>query len=398
MSPDPSSPCLAPWKALSVRADGRVHADCQFSESYGSLQDSDLRQLWQSPVARDLRTATAEGKFHLGCGNCKAKEQSLGHSRRVFFDHILGRSSADAWLNLNSNLDLRHLEISLSNLCNLSCRMCNSVSSSNWISQDNILSRHKELDRPQSGKLFSLTDESVNRLFAEPELFKNLSHLSFRGGEPMMDARLVQILERFIELKLARQMTVDISTNGTLMPGNFSALAQEFKKVDLYVSVEAVGELYRYIRGGDRFSIDHLESRLKWFREIPNCNLIFAVTVSVYNILRLSEVWRWFNEIRGATDELNMTNIVVRPNYLNFQILPENLRLIAIRDLENSEIPKGDAGRSLLLNALRKEYFDPITQRTLIAKFLKFNDEVDQLRQTRLLDVLPELSFLYDLK
>ena len=242
--------------------------------------------------------------------------------------------------------------------------------------------------------------------FSNPHPFRNLKHIALQGGEPLMEEKNLELLQKFVDWGLARQITIDLSTNGSILSKQIQDLIPKFKSVDMYISIEAVGELYQYIRGGTHFSVSDLERNLYQFRRISNLNIFFAVTTSVYNILYLSPLLEWFDGIRQAGEEMVMSNTVVRPEYLSFHILPKKLKALARQRLQelsgtkdlaaNTSRRFGDAGRGLIVRNLQKELYTPVRKRELIDQFLSFNRAIDELRGTSLLDVAPDLALLFD--
>ncbi|MBY0384026.1 twitch domain-containing radical SAM protein [bacterium] len=404
----PNPPCLAPWIALAVKPNGDVAPDGQYSLTYGNIKTQSLEEILNSDSFRKLRSDFSNNKFGPGCTNCENKEKTLGHSRRIFFEHTLRRFNLELPQNNDSEINIQYLDLNLSNKCNLKCRMCNSISSTSWFVEDRELFKKfgPHLHRPEKPQSSKVEIEHIVRLFQNRNLFKNLSSVALRGGEPLLEIENIKVLEKLVEWDLAKQVTLDISTNGTVVSSEMIKLMSYFKQIDLYVSVDGAGELYKYIRGGDKFSIQDLEKNLLVFREIPQLTPMFTVAVSIYNILKLDELWDWFETIYKVGDEFTFSNAVVRPAYLNFQILPNDLKKRALLKLENSRILEGphhsgrrllgDSGKQLIRSSLQQEIFTPEQKIKLIKNFCEFNQELDRWRGTHLLEVVPELAPLFD--
>lgn len=402
-------PCLAPWIALAIKPNGDVAPDGQYALSYGNIKTQSLEEILASSEFKKLRTDFEKKDFGDGCKNCQNKENTLGHSRRIFFEHTLRRFNFDLQQNTDDKVDIQYLDLNLSNKCNLKCRMCNSVSSTSWFAEDRELFKKfgSYLHRPEKPQSSKIEIEHVLKLFSNRRLFKNLKYVALRGGEPLLEAENIKVLEKLVEWELAPQITLDISTNGTVVSDELIHLMSHFKQIDLYISVDGAGELYRYIRGGDKFSIKDLEKNLIVFRQLPQLTLMFTAAVSIYNIFKLDELWNWFETIYSAGDEITFSNAVVRPAYLNFQILPEEMKKVALQKLESSRILEGphhsgrrllgDSGKQLIRASLQKEIFNLEQKQKLIRQFCGFNQELDRLRGTQLVDLVPELSPLYEL-
>lgn len=402
--------CLAPWRALSIKANGDVGPDAQYGSRYGNLFQNDLDEILKSKDAVDLKRDFVEGRFGQYCGSCEKKEKTVGHSRRLFFEHTIKPLMTSQDLDTLDEPDIYYLDLNLSNTCNLKCRMCNSVSSTSWISDEKVLLSKgvRTYHRPKDNRPVKIELNKVLEIFKNPKPFRNLKYLALRGGEPLLEIENIKVLEKFIEWDLAKNITLDISTNGSVISDDIKSLMEEFRETHLYLSIEGAGPLYNYIRGGDKFSIADLENKIKIFRSISNVTIIFAVTVSIYNIFSLDLLWNWLDGVYQSGDEIIMTNAVVRPEYLNFQILPRSMKMDALGRLEASGIREGphhtgkrlvgDIGKTLIRQSLLNEVFTPQQKRHLIKQFTEFNQDVDELRKTRLGDVAQELLPLFSVQ
>ncbi len=404
-----SHPCLAPWLALSVKPNGDVGPDAQYAKSYGNILTQSLEEILSGGEFRTLRTEMQQQKFATACVNCATKESTLGHSRRIFFEHTLRRFNLELPQKNDGEINLQYLDLNLSNKCNLKCRMCNSVSSTSWLAEDRELVQKfgSRLNRPEGLRAEKIELQSILKIFSNRELFKNLQYVALRGGEPLLEAEGIKVLEQLVEWQIAPQVILDISTNGTMVSPQLLKLMSHFKQIDLYVSVDGAGELYRYIRGGDKFSIEELERNLLQFRKIPQLTVMFTAAVSIYNIFKLDELWDWFEKVYQPHDEITFSNAVVRPAYLNFQILPQRMKELALQRLENSRILEGphhsgrrllgDSGKQLIRASLKKEVFSSEKKSLLVSQFCEFNTELDRMRGTSLLKVVPELTPLFQI-
>lgn len=395
--------CLAPWKAILVHSDGSISPDHQFKYSFGNLRNGTLKELMKSTEATALRAKILNGEVPEGCENCIKKEKSVGHSRRIFFDHKLNKNS-ERTKSLPQAEAVEFLELNLSNLCNLKCRMCNSVSSSSWISEEKLLATMDipDIHLPIDPCLKKVSDGEVEKFLQDPESLLNLKYVALRGGEPLMNIQTLRILQKLIDWGVATRITLDLSTNGTIFSEDILRILEQFKSVDFYVSVEACGDLYAYIRGGSEYSLKSIHENLKRVRQLSNTNLIFVNTVSVYNVYYLSEWIDWVVGLGGRNDELSLSNVVVRPEFLNFQILPLDFRLKAQEKLKSNrsihshatktEIKFRDTGYEQVCRSLGHEIFDEQRRRLLMTRFVAYNQALDKLRGTSLLKVAPELA------
>ena len=362
--------CFAPWHALSIRFNGDVVPDCVYVGRHGNLLKDTLPEIFAHIGLQTTKNSIKLGSLPKNCEQCTAKENVAGHSRRKFFEQTLNPMLKQYDYSKDVN-DIYFLEFNMSNVCNLKCRMCSGVNSTAWIKDDLKLSTNSKFLRPIYDPEFgyrTLPIEIVDRLFAYPKYFKNLQYVNIKGGEPYMEPANKKIMERLIELGLAKNITLDISTNGTVVDSEFDALALEFKHTKWNISIEGVGKLYEYIRGGDNFSFEQLESNLQHFDKFDR--VIFAGTVMTYNVCHLKEIVEWYDKIKKSHYELYTSNVVTTPAYLNPSILPINILK--------------DTGYTHQANSTAH-----------LQTFIDYTKELDQIRNTNILEVCPELKSLF---
>lgn len=360
--------CYAPWHALSIRFNGDVVPDCVYTGRHGNLLRESLPEIFSNVGLQKTKDSILNGILPLECQQCTKKEKVAGHSRRIFFEKELNPliKSFDP-----NKTDIVFLEFNMSNKCNLKCRMCSGVNSTAWIKEDIKLSNNPCFKRPTDHPDFgyhNLSEKIVDRLFEYPEYFKNLQYVNIKGGEPYMEPANKKIMEYLIKFDLAKNITLDISTNGTIIDKEFDELALQFKNTKWHVSFEGTGKLYEYIRGDNTFSFKAFQTNLKEFKKFHN--VILAGTVMTYNVCHLKEIKEWFDGIKEDNFNLVLNNVVVTPEYLNPCLLPD----------------------SILKNTGYKHNPDLAYQ---LKSFIEFTKELDKIRKTNVLDVCPELRNLF---
>lgn len=362
--------CYAPWHALSIRFNGDVVPDCVYTGRHGNLLTESLPEILANRGLKDTRNSIINNILPDNCAQCTRKESIDGHSRRIFFQNVLNPMLKPYDYSTEVN-DIYFIEFNMSNICNLKCRMCSGVNSTAWVKEDLKLASNLNFYRPVDHIEFgyrNLPDTIVDRLFEYPEYFKNLQYVNIKGGEPYMEPANKKIMRRLIDLGLAKNIILDISTNGTIIDLEFDELALQFKETRWHVSIEGTGKLYEYIRGGNNFTFEQLEHNIQEFSKFTK--VMFAGTVMTYNVCHLDEIRSWFESIRRSNFELHLSNIVTTPGYLNPCLLPDNIL----------------QGTGYQCSADLSEE---------LPRFIEFTKAVDQLRDTNVLDVCPELSSLF---
>lgn len=360
--------CYAPWHALSIRFNGDVVPDCVYTGRHGNLLTETLPEILNHIGLQQTRDSILQGVLPKNCNQCTNKERISNHSRRIFFENTLNPLILKTYDYSKPVDDIYFLEFNMSNVCNLKCRMCSGVNSSAWIKEDIKLSQNKFFMRPIDNEEFgyrTVPITIIDNLFAHSKYFKNLQYVNIKGGEPYLEPTNKIIMKYLIDMGIAKNITLDISTNGTILDNEFDELALQFKETKWHISIEGVGTMYEYIRGGDNFTFEQLQENIKVFEKFDR--VIFAGTVMAYNVCHLTEIREWFNTIKKDHFELYLSNVVTTPAYLNPCLLPQDI-------LEHT----GFNHDSTVANEL--------------TAFIEYTNSVDLIRGTDVLTVCPELE------
>lgn len=394
--------CLAPWHSLTVKWGGNVVPDIIYKNKLGNINKQTLREILDGAEHRALREAHRSRVIPDACVGCKTKEQT-GRSRRQFFWDKLDWDVRHASKNLTVDTvpDIRYLDFTVSNKCNLKCIHCNPFVSTGWTKDGKALNK---LNRSYWGQqptgFHGAQTDFMDNLFADPDVFRNLQWVALRGGEPLYDERCIEILQWFVDAGLSHNIMLDISTNATVFNDEFRILFAQFKHVELMVSVEATDELYSVVRG-DTHSWSDLNSNIERFYEIENLEMVFAVTVMITTVFDLPNVWNWFNKYHATRASISMSNVVVNPEYLNITNMPVNLKQQALEKIQDipseaywppgsyhSEEFEYQTGIDDIRKGLQNNEYDEHAWQS----FLQYTQDLDKLRNTDTFKLIPELN------
>jgi sulfatase maturation enzyme AslB (radical SAM superfamily) len=341
---------MHPFTGLATREDGAIKVCCR-SQPIGWIQKETLEEAWNNDAMKEVRRQVLNDERPEVCRPCFDLEDQGVESLRQ--RHIAG-IIPEARINLYPDaLDALHddytmpfefptMEIKLNNLCNLKCRMCNPLDSTQWKDWDQVTEFYKKeknylvptveklVDTP--GKYIGPFDDSANWWQSFGKLLPHFRRVEFAGGEPLMDPYHYKILDRLavhgsnIELKYA--------TNGTTLGIKGGRTIYDywpkFKSVAVNVSIDGLHDTYEYIRGNGKFS--EVEYNIKEMKKIPTVSrIVGAFTVQANNILQIDRVIDYFLR------EMKIVFYSHRVNYpraLSAQVLPRALKDQVIAKLE----------------------------------------------------------------
>lgn len=411
--------CVLPWLHRFVNLGGEVQLCCtaeEFDHSY-IRQDSNQAinitdglsdaQIGSTRHMRDIRLSMLKGDWPAACGRCRLTEETGGCSRRQAENQHFDRHIP--WILENTDkhghapVRIRSRDYRLGNLCNLRCRMCHPKASKLLMKEWNEVAR----PRLRIGPKLAAEYENMS-WFHNQQLWddftvhcRDLEHLHFAGGEPLIIPEVQKALEICVAQGVASQIELTFNTNMTKIPDRHRELWPQFKTVNLLCSIDAYGELNDYIR-----------YPAKWARLARNLDIIdqqhealnlgratLSVTVQIYNIFHLHELIDYCHErfsfIRGMPNLVHLS----APDYFNVQHLPDDLKQKAIEGIQALKDRLTLAGETTGLNQIDSvlSYINMGEHSLYLMKeFQRVTRIFDQLRDENLTELVPELGPLME--
>jgi len=329
---------MHPFTGLATREDGAIKVCCR-SQPIGFIQNQTLEQAWNNDAMRTVRRQVLSNEQPAVCKPCFDLEaQGVESLRQRHIRDSYPESRINLYPNALDSLqddftmpfELPTIEIKINNLCNLKCRMCNPLDSTQWKDWKEVESFYQDEGNylVDAVRKLGLTKAPYIGLFENKDDFwKNLEKLlpyfrrvEFAGGEPLMDPTHYKILDMLarhgnnIELKYATNGTVTGIKGGRTIHDYWP----KFKKVSVNVSIDGLHDVYEYIRGNGKFN--EIEDNIKVFKSFPNVDYVVgACTVQAGNIMQLPEIIDYFLNKMGIVFYSHRVNY---PNVLSAQCLP----------------------------------------------------------------------------
>lgn len=304
--------CNAPFTSLYLDPAGEVRACCQNEwMRLGNVSEQRLPDIWNGPELARLRAAVAAGDLGLGCELCV-----LAHDRgapEAAFLHVFDRLAPEP-----SPPYPQRLELAISNACNLQCTMCNGDLSS-------AIRIHRER-RPAARDPYDAT------FFADLDAFlPHLREVVFLGGEPLLAAPSLRIMERLVDRGL--DPMCHITTNGTQWNARIERLLRSLP-VHVAVSVDgATDATFEAIRVGARRA--EVLANIDRYREAAGQGDAVSIAFSLQrdNWRELGAVLRW-----AESQQLSVyVNEVVHPSWASLLHAPTDELTRILAALEEEE-------------------------------------------------------------
>jgi MoaA/NifB/PqqE/SkfB family radical SAM enzyme len=376
--------CILPWMHLATNASGNLRVCCNSTPGKNFITKEDgtpyklykdsLEEAWNSEVYKTIRKQMLDGERPEMCTRCFREEDAGVRSARQAWND---KWKEDIEYTLDAPFDIKYVDLRLGNLCNLKCRMCNPYASNQWVKEWNLVEdalspseyeRLKNMDWPEQEKTWK-------NLFAIAE---TVDEIYLTGGEPTIIKEQHRLLDFFIDRDIAHKVKLKYNTNLTNVPKDLIWKWAKFKSVQLNCSIDATGELDRYIRYPSNW--ETIERNFVQIRRLYNANIEIHCTVQMYNILHLNKLIEWALPFEHKI----YFNILNHPEYLNIRCLPAQLKDLAQERLqEYTHLPKV---QGIIDYMWKEDWSDKLDA------FYDYTDKLDKSRKQNLYDIVPEFK------
>ena len=388
--------CIYPWIHLHAYPTGEAYPCCHAEMGVGQVgncRTNTLEEIWHNDAMTKLRSDMLSETKNATCGRCYEQEES------GFFS---GRKSANKHhghhiKKLDTNpFEMTYWDIRFSNLCNLKCRSCGHIFSSQWYQDQAKLAGGNWKDRNQVLNYAGRTEIDMWE-----QLLPHIDHVEqiyFAGGEPLLMEEHYRILD-----ELVRRERFDVrliyNTNFThtdLKGKSVFDYWKLFDRVAVGASLDAQGPAAEYIRKGTHWAdVEH--NRRLMLEICPQVDFYISTTLSIMNAQSLPGFHRdWVEKGLICAQDLNV-NILQDPPHYRIDIAPreykEELSTLYLTHLMwlREQDPLGRATQGfesamVFMNATDNTH--------LIDTFWRKTNELDSIRNESWQRVLPELAAL----
>lgn len=287
--------CCAAWNDLHRDQQGRLY----------NVTTHTLTEAWNSPLLKQTRLDLINGEKPAVCRYCWDRENATNTAgtstrlqaanRRVAIEDITDR--IEYAQTHNGELSNDHLafdfQLSIGNLCNLACKMCNPGYSTQYQKfynkLDNITTPIVSFDWPVTQSL--------------PEIFKDhidsIQRIFFTGGEPTLIPEVVNFIDY---LSSNPNITIWPSTNCTNLNKNLLDSLSKFNEIWLNLSLDGMDDIAYIQRTPSNWaSIEkNVDMLINWINEQTKqgkqIRTTLITTVTLINLHHVLDFWKYFSD------------------------------------------------------------------------------------------------------
>ena len=426
--------CSSPWLHLKINYSGR-YIVCRWqsipepSTSVMNIRDTSLLEFYNSMRMRDFRSRLLLNDALPECSDC-AYEDSFGKTsgriRQLYRSKLDDMDSFDdMYLNSphyeqfqysadNNGKSTGHpydLQINLTNVCNGACIMCSPSLSSRLNVDYQKLTKYNPIlfPLPKKFECWASDPVVVKKFVKDLSELPSIEYIHLLGGETLLLDSFYTICDALIESGLSKQIFLGTTTNLTVYSDRLEKIIPEFNRFHIGLSIESVNPLNDYIRyvSDITSALSTLEKFLALREKFPTIHLTLRITPNVFSIFYIDEVIQYMcdHNITGES-----CNILSYPTQLRIELLPDDLRLIAIEKLKKV-IDKNSLERGTVVNArsnglikqviaaVAYSYVDVLEEMTLPVDgekcrhdLVNFIKGFESIRNNSILDYAPEFE------
>jgi radical SAM protein with 4Fe4S-binding SPASM domain len=394
--------CILPWIHLHAAPNGDVYPCCHSmnTTSVGSAKTHTLKQVWNSDAQKQIRQNMLNETFSNECRRCYEQEDagffSGRRSANKHFGHYIDKIDQTHDDGTQPEFAMTYWDIRFSNLCNLRCRSCGHIFSSQWY-QDQAKLAGEEWKKNNKPLLYAGQTEVDMWEQLEPHL-DYVEQVYFAGGEPMLMEEHYNILE-----ELLRRGRTDVrliyNTNFThtdLKGKSVFEYWKKFKNVAVGASLDGSGARGEYIRKGTDWSVVE-QNRRDMLKICPQVDFYISATLSIFNALHLPDFHQdWVDKGLIRPHDFNV-NILQDPRHYRVDIATsEYKQQIKQRYLQHLEWlrPQDPLHRATVGFESAINFMEATDNSVLIEQFWAKTNQLDIIRNESCLDIIPELKAL----
>lgn len=389
--------CMIPWLHMHAFPDGRAFPCCLSEPDHpiGNLKTQTMREIWNDTPLKQMRTNMLNNVPCKECTKCYEQENSklfsMRESANKNFGHHIGIVDDTKPDGTYDDFKLRYYDIRFSNLCNFACRTCGGIFSSNWYKDEKAAGWDPK--HPQVMYAGKDEDDMWEQM---QEHIPHLEQIYWAGGEPLIMKEHWKVLDELVKREMFHVRLI-YNTNFSELKFKGRDVLEMWKLFDCVsvgASLDGSYERGEYIRKGQNWK-ETVENRERMLEICPNVDFYVSSTVSMMNVLHISDFHREWVDL-GLLRPMDWNiNILQHPHRYRVDVLPEHLKQQAKEKLEAhiewlrplDSLTRATSGYEGIINFMMQQ--DSTHE---LKSFFHTNDIIDRVRDEDFFKVFPELN------
>jgi MoaA/NifB/PqqE/SkfB family radical SAM enzyme len=388
---------------MATYNDGKALLCCVAkSDPNTNLNQSSIKDVWNGELFRSARLKMLNGEQVESCKTCYTEESVGIRSHRqieniVWIKKLGFNRIQDLISNTNDdgsvNHDLITVDLRLGNTCNLQCVMCRPVDSSKWFKHATILAKELKSDAKwdwqHKVKNYDVKNfewyKDADFLESFYQSASNIKHIIFGGGEPLYIKEHKEIIKALVDKGYSRNIELRYHTNGTIWDPEVVELWNNFKFVDIMVSLDGCQSVNDYIRYPAKWSV--IEENLKLYDDTADhIDVKILCTVQALNIEHLPDFAEWllnqnYKKISKRTGGIFHPGILHYPAYLSTKVLPQVVKDSVSKKILNF-VSKNENNKQIQKFKQLVEFMNSEDHSFMFDRTTEYLDKIDSLRDT----------------
>jgi len=374
--------CVSPYNNYDYRIQQeklKITVCCNLDTTYTELE-------LDNEFINSLQTDIENKKLPAACHLCGTIEKNGAQSERIKY---LIDFSPEQLIKFEQDKKPTDLQVGMkfSNRCNLACRSCNSFDSSYWSEKMRVPSEPRlDVDISDNDMYWQQMTAMILDKHSQTDNFI----LHPIGGETMLQAGFIKLLDWMIDQGLAATTSIRITTSLVVNLEELRDKLLQFRNIFFLASIDSINENYHYVRWPAKFS--KVQSSLDEFlyvrKNYPGkYDLLITPVFSLNNIFYIVE-WLdyWYNWCNENNIEIWLqTTHINRPMALMVESLPLEYRPQLISILQTAVAHPFFT--KYVTTKVQHEYFKSmllllqstqVSPRSIFDDYLKFSADYDK--------------------
>lgn len=410
----PATVCTAPWMHFAVGShpDGFITMPCcRFRLGDDSRWNANK---FENPAfatsklgyLEQIRQRMLAGERLPECDKCWREERDRGYSMR----HTMHKRMPLDEISDKTKFSLRYLEVFFSNLCNLSCRMCSIVDSSQWANLHNNAFLPAGITDHQTVPKHFLDSDGRAKTQAkpfDPSLLQNIDlsdliEVKILGGEPMMSPDHLMFLDSLMsQSKDPSKIKLVYHTNGTKRPPEkVVEYWKQMDEIEIVFSIDGYDSVNNYQRIGSDWQT--IQDNIKWYASLDiNFHMRIHTVLSVLTVWSVDKLCEWAQKdftkfltwegshqgLFNPAGKVITFDFVQRPNFLDITIMPDKAKNKCIEQIKSAKYLTDDM-KQFIIRYIKSSSCN----NDLWLDFWKKMTAIDNYTKQSLQDTVPELE------